>query len=331
MKMKMYSAPTRDEAIAVAVADMGQDAVILSEWQGEEGYEIRMGVERATQRVAPQFELKAVPRPEPTLQINRYRDHMKEIMVWHGAPEGFADVVANSGSRLVGAAKDPASGFCAALEGIIGFAPIPPALKKPVMLVGPPGSGKTSTTAKLIRRAAAANARAMPLVADFDATAGGAQLAAYLQTQPSQIGAFQEPDDLLSALDEQRDAGMGLVIDTPPINPNDPEDLERLRDLVNFVKIEPVLVISAEGHPLDLEESVKAFAEVGVRRCIITKLDAVRRRGGVLCAVAAARLNLSHLALTPFIGGGLIPATSNRLARILLEDAPGAELLKGAA
>ena len=102
-------------------------------------------------------------------------------------------------------------------------------------------------------------------------------------------------------------------------------------ELINFVKIEPVLVISAEGHPLELEESVKRFAEVGVRRCMITKLDVVRRRGAVLCAVAAARLNLSHLALTPFIGGGLIPATSNRLARILLEEAPGAEMLKGAA
>lgn len=331
MKMKMYSAPTRDEAIQIAYADMGQDAVILSEWETEEAYEVRMGIERATQRVAPQFELKSEPRPAPVLQINRYRDNLKEIMVWHGAPEGFADVVANSGSRLVGAAKDPASGFSAALEGMIGFAPIQPSLKDPVMLVGPPGSGKTSTVAKLVRRAAAANAEAVPIVADFDATAGGSQLAAYLQTDPASIKAFQEPDDLLIAVEHQRKLDTGMVIDTPPINPNDPEDIERLRDLINFVKIEPVLVISAEGHPLELEESVKRFAEVGVRRCMITKLDVVRRRGAVLCAVAAARLNLSHLALTPFIGGGLIPATSNRLARILLEEAPGAEMLKGAA
>ena len=82
---------------------------------------------------------------------------------------------------------------------------------------------------------------------------------------------------------------------------------------------------------MDLEDTIRTFAELGVRRCIITKLDVVRRRASVLCAVASAKINVSHLALTPFIGGGLIPATSNRLARILLEDAPGAETLKGAA
>ena len=65
MKMKLYSAATRDEAIALAYADMGQDAIILSEWEAESGFEIRAGVERATQRATPQFELKAAPRPSP--------------------------------------------------------------------------------------------------------------------------------------------------------------------------------------------------------------------------------------------------------------------------
>ena len=331
MRMKLYSAPTRDQAIKLVYADMGDDAVILSEWQAESAYEVRAGVERATQKAAPKFELKAEPRPAPILQINRYREHLKEIMVWHGAPEGFADIVAISGARLVGAAKDPASGFSTALEGLIGFAPIQPSLKKPIMLVGPPGSGKTSTAAKLVRRAAAAKSAALPLVADFDATAGAEQMAAYLQTEASNIGASLTPDELLSSIEAKSERGYGMVIDTPPINPNDPEDLRRMKDLITLVDAEPVLVISAEGHPMDLEDSVKAFADLGIRRSIITKLDIVRRRGGILCAIASARLNLSHLALTPFIGGGLIPATSNRLARVLLEDAPGAELLKGAA
>ncbi|MAI89798.1 flagellar biosynthesis protein FlhF-like protein [Ponticaulis sp.] len=331
MKMKLYSAATRDEAIALAYADMGQDAIILSEWEAESGFEIRAGVERATQRATPQFELKAAPRPSPILQINRYRDQLKEILAWHGAPDGFSDVVATSGARLVGASKDPSSGFSTALEGLIGFSPIAPALDRPVMLVGPPGSGKTSVAAKLVRRAAAANVDAMPVVADFDATNGHTQLAAYLRRDVEEIESCLTPDDLMFSLNRIESQSLPHVIDTPPINPTDREDMDRLRDLINLVDAEPVLVISAEGHPMDLEDNVKAFAELGIRRCIITKLDVVRRRGGVLFAIANAKLNLSHLALTPFIGGGLIPATSNRLARILLEDAPGAEILKGAA
>ena len=329
MRMKLYSAGNRDDAVALMLGDMGSDAIILSEREAEGGYEVRAAVERATSVVAPNFAQKVVPAP--ALQINRYRERLQDILTWHGAPEGFSEVIATTGSRLVGAASDPASGFSAALEGVIGFAPIAPTLSDPIMLVGPPGSGKTSTTAKLVRRAMAANAKASPLVADFDATAGAEQLAAYLQTNRQDIRSFHTPDELIASVVRKREEGVGVVIDTPPINPNDPEDLERLSDLINLLKVEPVLVISAEGHPLDLEESIRAYSRLGVKRCIVTKLDVVRRRGSVLFAIASAKINISHLALTPFIGGGLIPATPNRLARILLEDAPGAESLKGAA
>ena len=329
MRMKLYTAATREDAVALMKTDMGTDAVILSERDIDEGYEVRAAVERATSIVAPNFAQEN--KPAPSLQISRYRENLREILNWHGAPDGFSEVIAVTGSRLVGASTEPASGFSAALEGVVGFAPITPAISDPIMLVGPPGSGKTSTTAKLIRRARAAKASAVPLVADFDATAGGAQLAAYLQAGIHDMQSFVMPDDLLAATRREIDNKQGVVIDTPSINPCDGEDLERLSDLINLLGVEPVLVISAEGHPLDLEESVRAFARVGVKRCIVTKLDVVRRRGGVLFAIASAKINISHLALTPFIGGGLIPATPNRLARILLEDAPGAESLKGAA
>lgn len=329
MRMKLYSASNREEVMALIMQEMGKDAVILSEGECDDGYEARAAVERATSVVAPNFASKPVAAPQ--LQVSRYRERLKEIMMWHAAPEGFADMVATSGSRLAGAPTDPAAGFSSALEGVIGFAPVQPTLNKPIMLVGPPGSGKTSTAAKLIRRARAANVKAVPIVGDFDATAGGHQLAAYLQQTHGDIESFPEPGELISSVKRHHDSGEGVVIDIPAINPMDREDLQRLDDLINLMNVEPILVLSAEGHPLDLEESVRAFADLGINRCIVTKLDVVRRRGGVLFALASGKMNLSHLALTPFIGGGLIPATPNRLARILLEEAPGADILKGAA
>ncbi len=329
MRMKLFSGENREHVLALIGQEMGGDAVILSEREADEGYEIRAAVERATSVVAPNFANKKTDAPQ--LRANRYRERLIEILTWHGAPKGFAEMIATSGTRLAGAPTDPAAGFSSALEGAVGFAPITPAISEPIMLVGPPGSGKTSTTAKLIRRARAANASAIPLVGDFDATAGGHQLAAYLPGRSDPIQAFHTPDELINAVGRYKTAGQGVVIDTPAINPNDREDLERLSDLINLLNVEPVLVISAEGHPLDLEDNVAAFAGLGIKRCIVTKLDVVRRRGGVLFAIASAKMNISHLALTPFIGGGLIPATPNRLARVLLEAAPGAEILKGAA
>ena len=121
------------------------------------------------------------------------------------------------------------------------------------------------------------------------------------------------------------------VIDLPSIVPFDRDDMTTLRDLLAAIDAEPVLVLSAEGHPEDQAEAAKAFAEVGVERAILTKLDVARRRGGVVAALASAKIAFSHLAVTPFIGGGLVPAAPSRLAHLLIEDAPGQAALKGAA
>ena len=77
--------------------------------------------------------------------------------------------------------------------------------------------------------------------------------------------------------------------------------------------------------------SFMIIARTGVKRAIITKLDVVRRRGGIVSAIAGAKLAFSHLAVTPFIGGGLVPAAPSRLAHLLLEDAPAEIALRGAA
>ena len=100
MRMKLYTAATREDAVALMKTDMGTDAVILSERDIDEGYEVRAAVERATSIVAPNFAQKN--KPAPSLQISRYRENLREILNWHGAPDGFSEVIAVTGSRLVG-------------------------------------------------------------------------------------------------------------------------------------------------------------------------------------------------------------------------------------
>ena len=69
-----------------------------------------------------------------------------------------------------------------------------------------------------------------------------------------------------------------------------------------------------------------------MRRAILTKLDVVRRRGGAIAALTSAGIAFSHLAITPFIGGGLVPAAPSRLSALLIEEARGDVIaLRGAA
>ena len=335
MRMKMFAAESFEAAKALIFAEMGDDAIILSEREVDGGVEVRAATDKLGGGMVPNepmFLRNARPggangRGQENPQYARVRD----ALLWHGAPQRFADRVAAEGTS--GAVFDaPEEAIAAGLERIISCDPIPVRPQRDIVLIGPPGHGRTATAAKLTRRAAIARAEILPVAADLDGSAGGEQLAAYLSLEKNQIRVAETPDALFKTLDGLRADGRRSVIDLPGINPFNADDLATLYDLMAVLDAEPVLVLSAEGHPEDLTEAAKAFAQAGAERVILTKLDTVRRRGGAVAGISSAGIAFSHLAITPFIGGGLVPAAPSRLAALLLEDASGDVLaLKGAA
>ncbi len=331
MRMKMFAAETLEAAKALVFAEMGDDAVILSERVTERGVELRAATDRmGAVSGEPNF-LHRIAGRQASQPVNAaLRQRVRDALLWHGAPAGFSARIGDAiqHDRSI---SEPADAIAIGLQQMLEFRPLPPALEHDIVLVGAPGHGRTATAAKLTRRAAAARAAVWPVAADLDATAGGDQLAAYLARERERIRVAQTPEDLFALLRALREDGARAVIDLPAIVPFDRADMAGLSDLIAAISAEPVLVLSAEGHPDDQAEAVRAFAGVGVRRAILTKLDVARRRGGAVAALAQAGIALSHLAVTPFIGGGLIPAAPSRLASLLIEDTPGQLALKGAA
>ena len=328
MRMKMFAAETFDDAKAMIFAEMGDDAVILSERETDDGVEVRAAVDRMGGRGEdmPMF----LRRPETT-RDNPLHHRLRDSLTWHGAPTHFAKRVADAGAPEGIIGRDPAEALSTGLEALIKCDIIPAMPDRNVLLVGPPGHGRTATAAKLTRRAAMVNAKLYPLAADLDGAAGGEQLAAYLEQEREQIRIASTPDELFNMLASIDNTETRYVIDLPAIVPFDNEDMASLKDLIAAINAEPVLVMSGEGHPEDQAEAAKLFAKVGVERAILTKLDVTRRRGGAVAALSGAGIAFSHLAVTPFIGGGLVPAAPSRLAALLLEDAPAEAALKGAA
>ena len=316
MRMKLFSAPTMEEAMEQMRAELGDDAVILSTHNEPGCVEVRAAVERPTNHrfAAPKFS-----EPRPSFD-NTTRLRMNEVLRWHGAPNSFADLVASAGIRLMGASADPGPALSAGLEGVLAFSPIHTDVKRSILLVGTPGAGKTSVAAKLAARASDGDQRLRAVSADFDSAGGHARLAAY--TGRADIPLFKTPEALQNHVAQRAPDARKLIIDAPAFNPVSGNDMERLRELIQGVDAEPVLVMSAEGHPEDLEDNARAFANAGIRRVILTKLDVVRRRGGAFAAISSSRLSLAQLSLTHHINGGLIPATPLRIARLLLETAP---------
>ncbi len=336
MRMKMFAAETYAAAKALIFAEMGEDAIILSEREVPGGVEVRAATDKLGGGMVPSEPrfITRLNRPvggSPRPQENPLRNRVRDALIWHGAPQRFAERVADAGAPMCAKSQDPADIMASGLDALITCDPIPAMPTRDILLVGPPGHGRTATAAKMTRRAAVANCEILPVAADLDATAGGAQLAAYLELEQRQIRSANTPDALFSLLRNARSNGYRCVIDLPAIVPFDEDDMASLGDLINVIDAEPVLVISAEGHPDDQLEAVRAFAAVGVRRAIVTKLDVTRRRGGIVAALSSAGIAFAHLAVTPFIGGGLVPAAPGRLSKILLEEAPADIALRGAA
>ncbi|MEO0818141.1 MAG: flagellar biosynthesis protein FlhF-like protein [Pseudomonadota bacterium] len=333
MRMKMFAAKTLKDAKAMIFAEMGKDAVILSEREVDGGVEVRAATDKMGGGMVPAEPLfmKRFEDPgQPRIVDTSLRSRVRDALTWHGAPSGFACRVSEEGV-LDPSLSDPVAALEEGLSSIITCDPVAVRPERDIVLVGTPGAGRTAVAAKLTRRAAVTNAELLPVAADLDGAAGGEQLAAYLEHETAQIRTCPTPEDLFALLRSTKAAGQRCIIDLPAIVPFDPEDMAQLSDLLTVIDAEPVLVMSAEGHPDDLSEAARAFAKVGIKRAILTKLDAVRRRGGAVAALSTAKIAFSHLAATPFIGGGLVPAAPSRLAALLLEDAPGQVALRGAA
>lgn len=335
MKMKLFTAGSLDEALARMRSELGPDAVVLSSHEENGIVEVRAAVERIGPRTLsfprlaePRPVLNApAPQPAPRQTAEPVAGGAADILRWGGAPESFIRFVTEGGAKLAGA--DPLAALTASLEGFASFAPIQPRPERSILLVGGPGAGRSTAAAKLSLRLSDLDAPLEAVAADFDATGASVRLAA-LMRRPTILAALS-PDGLVRMLDEKSAQARRFVIDAPPINPLDAGDLARIGALIERTGVEPVAVISAEGHPADIEDAARALAALGARRAIVTKLDVVRRRAGVIAALSSARLSIAQLGLTMSVGGGLTPATASRIARLLLDPAPEAELLRGAA
>ena len=324
MKMKLFSATTLDEAMAQVRAELGPDAVVLSTRDEDGTVEVRAAVERSFNHrfAAPRF---AEPRP---FIFDAARDQLTATLRWHGASEGFIQLVSEAGGRL-GAGLEAQGSLAAGLEGVLAFAPLAPRPAKSILLVGPHGGGRTTAAAKLARHLTQRGSRLEPVSADFDASGQSARLAA-LTLRPT-VAAALSMDALVRKVKDADTSAQRLVIDGPPANPVEPDDMDRLGQLIGRLNVEPVLVMAADAAGMEMEDNARAFAQLGVRRVILTRLDAVRRRGGAIAALSSARLSIAQLGLTPNADCGLAPASAVELARLFLADRPQAELLKGAA
>jgi flagellar biosynthesis protein FlhF len=214
--------------------------------------------------------------------------------------------------------KDPKKALSRALQKTLPFAS---ASKKPLVLVGPPGAGKTLMAAKLAARAVLDGKKPVVITTDIARAGGVEQLSAFLDILSVPLLQAENAKSLKTVL-AQAHKGAQVIIDTGGLNPFDPQEMKMLAKLLAVADMEPALVLPAG---IDAEESAEiamTFEVLGVRRLMPTRLDFARRLGGILSAADRAHLSFTEGSHTPQVAEGILTLTPDTLAGLLMPHPP---------
>lgn len=289
MRLKTFTARRMDEAMALLREELGAEAIILATRRTAAGVEITAALEAdepvlippATQTIA------TVPAPQ--------------------GPLAFHNLPASLGGSLGRGPLDQA------LAGLLGFGPMPDGRERPVMLVGPPGAGKTLTCAKLAARMVLADAPPVVATTDGQRAGAAAQLAAFTGVLGLTLAVAPSAAALAKAL-ARRLPGQPALVDTAGCDPFDARQAVALHALASAAQADLVLVLPAGLDAAEAADLARAFAALGARHLVPTRLDAARRLGAVIAAAEAGPLLLTEGGTSPEVVDGLETLTPARLA-----------------
>jgi flagellar biosynthesis protein FlhF len=306
MRLRSFSGRTMTDAMAQVRRELGPDAVIVATRDDKDGgMEVTVAIDPADPFV-----------PAPAAAFDAI-DVLGDALAGHGlTPVQVEKILAAS---LTLEAAEPIVALAHSLEALYEFAPIatPDERRRVLMLVGPPGAGKTVTAAKLATRGVMAGRRIRLVTTDTARAGGIEQLAALADVLKVRVDTVDAPQRL-TPLAAATAPGETLLIDTAGVNPYSAGDRRELATLVALSEAEPVLVLPGGADALDAVEMAQPFQDLGCTRFIATRLDMVRRLGSILAIADRLGLAFAEAGTGSAIATGLTPVTPVALARLLL-------------
>lgn len=308
MQIKTFTAPTASEAIAIARTALGADALVIASEATSDG------TVRVTAAVEPEN-----GRPVRVDVRDDVADIVLDALAFHATPAALSERLAKAAVAMD--AEDPTLAFAGAVDGGFRFQPLAGRTGgERLMLVGPPGVGKTVTAAKLAARANLNGLRVGVITTDTRRAGGVEQLEAFTRILEIDLVTADTARDLAAAVGRAA-ANDCIYIDSAGTNPFNGEEMADLSERIEASGAEPVLVLAAGGDSSEAAEIAEAFAGLGTRRLIATRIDVARRLGGLLSAADAGGLTFSEVSITPHVADGLTPLNPLSLARLLMPAA----------
>lgn len=198
------------------------------------------------------------------------------------------------------------------------------AARKVVVLAGPPGTGKTTTLAKLaVTQGVTPGVPAVLVSTDAYRVAASDQLRCYASILGLPFVQAESTGALLRALEEHRNKRL-VLIDTPGYGPRDFELAgEWARLFASRSEIEVQLVLNATTQGQDLARSAARWSELRPSRLIFTHLDETRSYGGMIACAMQSRLPVSFVCSGQSVPEDIEEANSSLLLSLIVEQDQG--------
>ncbi len=187
------------------------------------------------------------------------------------------------------------------------------------MVLGPTGSGKTTTLVKLASHLALKEKKSVAFVT-FDHYRIGAeeQLKQYAAILKVPCRLVTSAAQMAKALERLSNVD-AILIDTPGCSPNDSLSLHRMMTMIPAqVEIAKALVLPATLHEPDLDHTLQRFQPASFSQLIVTKLDETSCYGSLFNASHGVGLPLSYFTMGQRVPEDFEPATKERVMDCLL-------------
>jgi flagellar biosynthesis protein FlhF len=165
-----------------------------------------------------------------------------------------------------------------------------------VVFVGPTGSGKTTTLAKLAAHCCINKHKKVSIItADTYRIAAIEQIRMFADIVKVGLQVVFSPDEIIDAL-ESCSSDDVVFIDTAGRSQRNEEHMMDLQKLTEALTPDEIhLVLSATTKDSDLKDMVKRYASINVNRLLFTKLDETVRIGNIFNLVYDCKIPVSYL------------------------------------
>ncbi len=189
-----------------------------------------------------------------------------------------------------------------------------------VAFVGPTGSGKTTTIAKLAAHCAInKNKKVSIIAADTYRIAAIEQIKIFADIVKVHLEVVFSPDEVPDALNSCGNSDI-ILVDTAGRSQKNDKHLHELKELMDALNPDEIhLVLGATTKYSDLKNTIEKFSIVKINRLLFSKIDETLRLGNVFSVTNDFKIPVSYLTFGQSVPDDIEPAQCSRIVENLME------------